>query len=74
MDKHDKIMAGMEKMANAEGYKLSVDLTRDAAGNWIIVFTAGQARVYCRLSSFCRSPQIVLEPFCNELIRVMRAS
>jgi hypothetical protein len=72
MDKHDKVFAGMEKLANTEGYSLTVNTSRDAAGNWIIMFTAGPAQVYCRLSSFVRAPQIVLEPFCDELVRLMK--
>lgn len=72
MNNHDKILEGMERMAAYEGYKLNVELAKDQAGNALIVFTAGKAQVYCRLSSFCRAPQIVLEPFCNELIRVMK--
>lgn len=74
MDKHDKIIAGLEKMANSEGYPLSVQTGRDQAGNWIIWFTAGPAQVYCRLSSFCRAPQIVIEPFGEELIKNIKAS
>lgn len=72
MDKHDHIIKGMEKMASSEGHRLAVELGRDGGGHIIIVFTAGGAQVYCRLSSFVKSPQIVLEPFCEELIKRMR--
>lgn len=72
MDKHDKILAGMEKMAASEGHALAIEIAKDQAGNAIIVFTAGKAQVYCRFSSFCRAPQIVVEPFGEQLIKAMK--
>jgi hypothetical protein len=71
-DKHEKILQGLEKLANTEGYKLVVSTTRDSNGNWLISFSAGNAKVYTRLSSFATVPQIVLDPFCDEMVKQIK--
>lgn len=71
-DKHEKILQGLEKLANAEGYKLEVKTSRDGNGNWVISFRAGNAQVHTRLSSFGMVPQIILDPFCDELVKQIK--
>jgi hypothetical protein len=73
LDKHEKIMMGLEKLANAEGYALSVMTGRDEQGRWLIKLQAGQAKLYVGLGAFARAPGIVLEPFVEELIKQLRA-
>lgn len=68
----EKVIQGLEKLANAEGYKLDISVKR-AEHHWIITFRAGQAAVQMYLGAFARAPQRVLEPFCEEMCKQIRA-
>jgi len=69
--KHQKVLEGIEKLANAEGHPLIITVER-IQGDWILKFAAGNnAAVLMKLTSFAMVPQILLEPFCEELIKRM---
>lgn len=69
MGVHEKVLEGLEKLANAEGHPLHITIDRDQ-GDWIIKFSAGSSSaVQTKLASFSRSPTIVLEPFCEEMVK-----
>jgi len=68
----EKVIEGLEKLANAEGYKLEIT-TKRGDHHWIITFRAGNAAVQMYLGSFARAPHRVLEPFCEEMCKQIRA-
>lgn len=71
IDKHDRVITGLERLANADGHALEIKIfERD--GEWMILFKGGSAQVFTKISSFSRHPQIVLDPFCEELIKAAR--
>lgn len=70
-EKIDQVIHGLEKLANAEGHKLEINVHRPQ-GTWVITFKAGQAMVSTRVLSFAVAPRIVLEPFCEELCKQIR--
>lgn len=71
--KHERVVVGMEKLANAEGLTLDTCITTAYSGELIILFRAGKAQVYCKLGYFIQNPEVVLEPFCEELIKEIRS-
>ena len=68
-----KVLNGLEKMANAEGYRLEVlPMRHDQSGEWVMVVRAGRAQVWCRIETFAKHPQVMLEPFGEELIKQLK--
>lgn len=66
---HQKVLDGLEKLANAEGHPLLIEVSR-AGADWIIKFSAGNnAAVLMKLATFGAVPQAVLEPFMEEMIK-----
>lgn len=70
--KHAKVLEGLEKLANAEGYALLMKLDR-IQGEWVITFSAGDSfGMMVKLTSFCIAPEIVLDPFLEEMIKRLK--
>ena len=75
-EKVDKVVSGLERLANADGYRLDIHIhrTNPDANYWVITFRAGEAVVSARLLSFTAAPKIVLDPFLEEMLKQVRES
>lgn len=55
-------------MSTVDGFKLDMVIEK-YNDEWIIRFNAGQAIIEARLEEFVMQPKMMLEPFCEELIK-----
>lgn len=73
MSNHQKILDGLEKMANAEGHRLEIIPMRHRENSaWIVLIKAGRAQVWLSMETFVKHPQVILEPFGEELIKQLK--
>jgi len=69
---HQKVLDGLEKLANAEGYPLLIRMER-MGNDWMIVFSAGNnTNLTMKLVTFAKAPELILEPFCEEMIKRLK--
>lgn len=68
MTKWEKVLNGLEVLANKDGFPLEVRIERPQS-TWNITFIAGNAAIQTTMENFINYPKTVLEPFVEELIR-----
>lgn len=68
MRRHDKVLYGMERMAEHAGNPLKIRMDKYEE-TWIISFVAGPAIIRTPISHFIVKPDAIFDLFCEELIK-----
>mgnify|MGYP001014837493 CR=1 FL=1 len=72
MTLHEKVLTGMEKLSKSVDEKVTV-VIENYNNQWIIkVYAGNRAAVSTDVATFVRNPQILLEPFGEEIIKTLK--